>query len=114
MGEKYESKICDNRTGRIVGGREARAHKWPWQVAVFRDFKFGNGLEIACGGSILSNIWVVSASHCFYNCPDDEEAENYDAKCTPDFCPYKKKNEAENIDYMLKFGEHDLSNTDEE
>ena len=47
---------------------------------MFRDFKFGNGLQIACGGSILSNIWVVSASHCFFNCPNDPEEENYDVK----------------------------------
>ena len=59
-------------------------------------------------------MWIFS--HCFFNCPNDPEAENYDERCTLDFCPYKifkKKNEAENIDYMLKFGEHDLSNTDE-
>ena len=43
-------------TGRIVGGTEAKRHAFPWQVAVMRDYHKGNGLEIACGGSILSKI----------------------------------------------------------
>ncbi|XP_017292667.2 ovochymase-1 isoform X2 [Kryptolebias marmoratus] len=44
---------------RIIGGQEAWAHSWPWQVS----------LQLssmpACGGAIISPQWVVSAAHCF-------------------------------------------------
>jgi len=49
--------------GRIVGGIEARAHSWPWQVALVRpgsnhfDGQF-------CGGSIISNNYILTAAHC--------------------------------------------------
>ncbi|XP_077566283.1 ovochymase-1 [Stigmatopora nigra] len=44
---------------RIVGGQEAWAHSWPWQVLL----RFA-GMP-ACGGTILSQFWVVSVAHCF-------------------------------------------------
>ena len=94
-------------TGRIVGGTEAKRHAFPWQVAVMRDYHKGNGLEIACGGSILSKIWAVSASHCFYDCPK-EDTRN----CNMDYCPYKRRREADNNDYLLRFGEFDLADYD--
>uniref|UniRef100_A0A3B4EWA7 Zgc:55888 n=1 Tax=Pundamilia nyererei TaxID=303518 RepID=A0A3B4EWA7_9CICH len=44
---------------RIIGGQEAWAHSWPWQVS----------LQLAsmpaCGGAIVSPLWVISAAHCF-------------------------------------------------
>ncbi|KAF4079811.1 hypothetical protein AMELA_G00182570 [Ameiurus melas] len=44
---------------RIVGGKEAWPHSWPWQAALcFADMP-------ACGGAILSQYWIVTASHCF-------------------------------------------------
>lgn len=46
-------------SGRIVGGTVARAHSWPWQVAMLRK----NGGQI-CGGSILNSQWVMTAAHC--------------------------------------------------
>uniref|UniRef100_A0A8C5Q2B4 Peptidase S1 domain-containing protein n=1 Tax=Leptobrachium leishanense TaxID=445787 RepID=A0A8C5Q2B4_9ANUR len=44
---------------RIVGGSNAVDGEWPWQVAVSN-----NGYFI-CGGSLISEQWVLSAAHCF-------------------------------------------------
>uniref|UniRef100_A0A3Q3FFL3 Ovochymase 1 n=1 Tax=Labrus bergylta TaxID=56723 RepID=A0A3Q3FFL3_9LABR len=44
---------------RIIGGDEAWAHSWPWQVSLtFSSMP-------ACGGAIIGPLWVVSAAHCF-------------------------------------------------
>ncbi|XP_062374101.1 ovochymase-1 isoform X2 [Sardina pilchardus] len=44
---------------RIIGGQEAWAHSWPWQVSL----RFAT--MHACGGAILSEQWIVTAAHCF-------------------------------------------------
>jgi len=44
--------------GRIVGGEEATEHAWPWQVALFIDNAW------FCGGSIISENYVLTAAHC--------------------------------------------------
>lgn len=49
----------DEEETRIIGGQEAWAHSWPWQVSLqYSDLP-------ACGGAILNLHWVVTASHCF-------------------------------------------------
>lgn len=49
----------DEEESRIIGGQEAWAHSWPWQVSLqYSDMP-------ACGGAILDLRWVITASHCF-------------------------------------------------
>nr|XP_033819065.1 serine protease hepsin isoform X1 [Geotrypetes seraphini]XP_033819066.1 serine protease hepsin isoform X1 [Geotrypetes seraphini]XP_033819067.1 serine protease hepsin isoform X1 [Geotrypetes seraphini] len=44
---------------RIISGQEASLGRWPWQVSLRYD-----GTHL-CGGSIISNEWIITAAHCF-------------------------------------------------
>jgi len=48
--------------GRINGGTTANAHDWPWQVLLL--CRLGGSKIVICGGSLISNQWVLTAAHC--------------------------------------------------
>ena len=66
---QYTSSPCqcgkrndDNeRTTKIVQGEEAQPHEFPWQAVIL----FQN--RLACGGTLISNKWILTAEHCFRN-----------------------------------------------
>ncbi|XP_056617605.1 trypsin-2-like [Triplophysa dalaica] len=43
---------------KIVGGYECQRNSQPWQVSLNSGYHF-------CGGSLINNLWVVSAAHCY-------------------------------------------------
>ncbi|CAJ0956547.1 unnamed protein product [Ranitomeya imitator] len=44
---------------KIVGGADSTIGQWPWQVYL----KLNDGSQ--CGGSLISESWVLTAAHCF-------------------------------------------------
>ncbi|XP_051016998.1 serine protease 55 [Acomys russatus] len=55
--------LYDSRTrhSRIIGGQEAEVGEFPWQVSIQeKNSHF-------CGGSILSQWWILTVAHCFYS-----------------------------------------------
>ena len=46
---------------RIVGGEEAEVNEYPWMVRLITTvFIF----ELTCGGSLISDSWILTAAHC--------------------------------------------------
>ncbi|XP_026227487.1 suppressor of tumorigenicity 14 protein homolog isoform X1 [Anabas testudineus] len=61
------------KLNRIVGGQNAELGEWPWQVSLHF---LTNGHT--CGASIISDTWLLSASHCFVtNDPANHVASNW-------------------------------------
>ncbi|XP_044513088.1 serine protease 27-like [Gracilinanus agilis] len=61
--EAESTRVCGQpqMLNRMVGGEDAQEKEWPWQVSIQR-----NGSHF-CGGSLITDQWVMTAAHCFSN-----------------------------------------------
>ncbi|KAK7938538.1 hypothetical protein WMY93_001864 [Mugilogobius chulae] len=59
-GSAAQIHVCGKapQNARIVGGADAPNGAWPWQVSIHRNSSH------MCGGSLINNLWVLSAAHC--------------------------------------------------
>ncbi|XP_075384206.1 mastin-like [Tenrec ecaudatus] len=50
----------------IVGGHDASAGKWPWQVSLWAYSGQDDYWMLKCGGSLIHREWVLTAAHCVF------------------------------------------------
>jgi transmembrane serine protease 11D len=55
------------RAARIVGGEQVSFSDFPWQVALVQGRFPDPQRSQFCGGSVISNQWVLTAAHCVDN-----------------------------------------------
>lgn len=48
-----------SRDARVVGGEDADANEWCWQVALINSLN-----QYLCGGALIGTQWVLTAAHC--------------------------------------------------
>ena len=56
---------------RIVGGTAAIPNSWPWQAMLMYQ-KSNGGWSQFCGGSLVTNEWVLTAAHCVVDIREEE------------------------------------------
>lgn len=61
---EIEPKLNDDINGRVINGVASIPNSWPWTVAIWSQ-KVGK-LQYECGGSIISNRFILTAAHCVY------------------------------------------------
>ncbi|VVC28286.1 Hypothetical protein CINCED_3A025874 [Cinara cedri] len=64
----YSKYVCGvkgtsrTRSSRVVGGEDADAVEWCWQVALINSLN-----QYLCGGALIGTQWVLTAAHCVTN-----------------------------------------------
>ena len=61
-----EEPVPDSRDIEIVGGEDADPGEFPYQVMLLKEVTQG-GFIFFCGGSILNESWILTASHCLFD-----------------------------------------------
>ncbi|KAJ6223576.1 hypothetical protein RDWZM_002121 [Blomia tropicalis] len=59
---------------RIVGGRNAVPHQYPWLVYIEIEFQ-PNSLIDSCDGTLIDNQWILTAAHCFAPEPNHRQTD---------------------------------------
>ncbi|XP_069751965.1 prothrombin [Narcine bancroftii] len=66
--DQEEMSLIESIKSRIVNGQDAEKGSSPWQVMLYQR----NPQQLICGGSLLSNQWIITAAHCVLYPPWDK------------------------------------------
>lgn len=73
IGATSLTKSVENN--RIVGGTEAEAHEFPYQVSLQWNYTNGKPPKHFCGGSLIAESYVITAAHCTVSSADNDWLE---------------------------------------
>ncbi|XP_014477727.1 PREDICTED: serine protease easter [Dinoponera quadriceps] len=67
-----EHRKCGNSNSvRIIGGKNATLGAYPWIARIgYSNPSEGDELTYRCGGSLINQLYVVTAAHCVTNLPE--------------------------------------------
>ena len=71
IGRSHRLVPCGIRGGvsRVISGNNAGV--WPWQAELLVKKKDGTFRHL-CGGSLINDQWVITATHCLFSDPDPQ------------------------------------------
>ncbi|EAT41823.1 AAEL006568-PB [Aedes aegypti] len=63
--------VCGtNLADRILGGNKTALNAYPWTALLVTEPRTGGSESFGCGGSLISDWFVLTAGHCFRELPD--------------------------------------------
>ncbi|XP_033116685.1 complement factor B-like [Anneissia japonica] len=116
--EEYDYSPCGiggsnaQRSGRIIGGTDANPGAWPWQVAFYDNEQD----DVFCGGTLISNEWILTAAHCFDQDPGPNSEMGKDWKTTTPYMGLtdrEKDKKSSNTSRIIDLITHSLYNNKE-